>query len=215
MIKDLLLYGAGGAGREMAYSLSLGDTWKVKGFIDDTKKPETIIDTLPIVGGIEWLKNYNGNVAICIVGNPQIKKKLINNIKALCHGITFPVVISPYSFVPQSVELEMGEGAIVAQIFNHLTPGMKVGKFVWINSYNTLGHNAIIGDYTTLYSNIMMGGESQIGEYCVVGTGTIIKPGVKIGNNVTIGAGTLVIKDIPDNVVIVGSPAKIIKQKEL
>ncbi|MBA7561971.1 hypothetical protein ES695_16675 [Candidatus Atribacteria bacterium 1244-E10-H5-B2] len=37
---------------------------------------------------------------------------------------------------------------------------------------------------------------------------------IKIGKNVTIGAGSVVIKDIPDNVIAVGNPAKIIKSKE-
>ncbi len=37
--------------------------------------------------------------------------------------------------------------------------------------------------------------------------------GIKIGKNVTIGAGSVVIKDIPDNVIALGNPAKIIKSK--
>lgn len=51
-----------------------------------------------------------------------------------------------------------------------------------------------------------------IGNNVWVGGGTIICPGVKIGNNVTIGAGSVVAKDIPDNVIAVGNPCKVIKK---
>ena len=40
----------------------------------------------------------------------------------------------------------------------------------------------------------------------------IVLPGVTIGNGVVIGAGSIVTKDVPDNVVIAGTPAKIIKE---
>lgn len=43
----------------------------------------------------------------------------------------------------------------------------------------------------------------------------VINPGVKIGNNVVIASGAVVTKDVPDNVVIGGNPAKIIKYVEI
>ncbi len=53
-----------------------------------------------------------------------------------------------------------------------------------------------------------------IGDNCYISTGVTILGPVKIGNNVTIGAGAVVTKDIPDNAVVTGVPAKIIKIKE-
>ena len=52
----------------------------------------------------------------------------------------------------------------------------------------------------------------SIGNNVWVGGGTMICPGVKIGDNVTIGAGSVVTKNIPDNVVAVGNPCKVIKK---
>ena len=54
----------------------------------------------------------------------------------------------------------------------------------------------------------------KIGDRCWIGANSIILPGVTIGNNVVIGAGSVVTKDIPDNVVAVGSPAKIIRENK-
>ena len=54
----------------------------------------------------------------------------------------------------------------------------------------------------------------DIGDNCYIGTGAVILGPIKIGNNVTIGANSTVIHDVPDNAVVVGSPAKIIKYKK-
>lgn len=52
-----------------------------------------------------------------------------------------------------------------------------------------------------------------VGDNCYFGTGCTILGPCKIGNNVTVGAGAVVIKDIPDNAIVAGVPAKIIKYK--
>ena len=56
-------------------------------------------------------------------------------------------------------------------------------------------------------------GTINIGELSFIGIGDTIIQSIKIGKNVAIGAGSVIIKDIPDNVIAVGNPAKIIKGK--
>ena len=53
----------------------------------------------------------------------------------------------------------------------------------------------------------------KIDELSFIGIGSSIIQGVKVGKNVTIGAGSVIIKDIPDNAVVVGNPGKVIKNK--
>ncbi|MFQ7342722.1 MAG: serine O-acetyltransferase, partial [Turicibacter sp.] len=50
-----------------------------------------------------------------------------------------------------------------------------------------------------------------IGDNCIIGAGAKIVGNVKVGNNVKIGANAVVVKDVPDNVIVAGVPAKIIK----
>lgn len=50
----------------------------------------------------------------------------------------------------------------------------------------------------------------QVGSHVFIGVNTIVMPGVKIGSNVVIGAGSVVTKDIPDNAVAIGVPAKVV-----
>ena len=88
-----------------------------------------------------------------------------------------------------------------------------------------IGHRRIdnfthIGKNCTILPMVIIGKkqpgpcENTIGDNCYIGIGVSILGPVVIGNNVTIGAGSVVIKDIPDNAVVAGVPAKIIKMQE-
>lgn len=64
------------------------------------------------------------------------------------------------------------------------------------------------------YKNIVKYGKINIGNNCFVGAKSILLPGAGIGNNSIIAAGSVVTKKFPDNVVVGGNPAKIIKTTE-
>ena len=78
--------------------------------------------------------------------------------------------------------------------------------------------DAIIGSNCILEQNVTIGGRSglttlpKIGNNVMIGAGAAVIGPVIVGNNVQIGAGAVVVKDIPDNCVVVGVPAKIIKK---
>ena len=67
-------------------------------------------------------------------------------------------------------------------------------------------------DATTRISGLEYGKEVKIGDNVWIGGSAVIVPGVTIGNNVVVAAGAVVTKDVPDNVVVGGNPAKIIKE---
>jgi len=55
-----------------------------------------------------------------------------------------------------------------------------------------------------------LAGNVHVGEFSFFGANAVIREGVKIGKNVLVGAGSVVIKDVPDNQIVVGNPAKIL-----
>ena len=72
----------------------------------------------------------------------------------------------------------------------------------------TIGKNVTINKGATILSP----GKVVIEENAWIGIGAIICPGVTIGRNAVVAAGAVVTKDVPDNVVVAGVPAKIIKK---
>lgn len=218
-MNSIFIYGAGGAGRELAFNLSMGAFWRVAGFIDDTpeKKGKTI-NRIPVLGGMEYLQGFDHGrakqrprVAVAIVDSPKIKRQIIQKLMDICY-VEFPIICVPHNLVSPFVEI--GEGTLIAQPFNYIPSDSKIGQFVWINSYSGIGHDSQIGDYTTLFSRINVGGGVIIGHDCVIGSGVTIRPYTKIGNNVVIGGGSVVVKDVPDNLIVAGNPAKVLKENK-
>lgn len=86
--------------------------------------------------------------------------------------------------------------------------------------YRRIGPSSKIGVGCTILPNVLLGkkhpGECSIviGDNCYIATNVTILGPVIIGNNVTIGAGSVVLSDIPDNAIVAGVPAKVIKMKE-
>ena len=108
--------------------------------------------------------------------------------------------------------------------------GMKIGKECSINTWNFLDECYLIeignhvqitagvrifthgGGYVLrdLRSNFDCFGKVHIGNNVYIGNNAMIMPGITIGNNVVIAAGAIVTKNIPDDVVVAGNPAKIV-----
>lgn len=87
------------------------------------------------------------------------------------------------------------------KIGNNVFFGPRVGVY-------TAGHPIDPDVRNTL---LEFGKEIKIGNNVWVGGNTVINPGVTIGNNVVIGSGSIVTKDIPDNVIAVGNPCKVLR----
>lgn len=101
----------------------------------------------------------------------------------------------------------MGPGSILAAY-------SILGNQVSINRNATVGHHSNISNFATLNPGCNIAGFCQIGEGVTVGMGANIIDGRKIGRNSVIGAGSLVTKDIPENVVAYGVPAKVVRDKK-
>jgi acetyltransferase-like isoleucine patch superfamily enzyme len=70
----------------------------------------------------------------------------------------------------------------------------------------------VIAEFVELCPGVHISGNCKIGKLTFIGTNATILPNITIGKNVIVGAGALVTKDLPDNVLAMGSPAKVIKQ---
>ncbi|OZS76950.1 transferase [Tetzosporium hominis] len=209
-MKDIVIIGSGGFGREVAWLIDeinkVEDTWNLLGFIDDNHSVQgTEVNGVKVLGGTDWLMDKSINV-VCAIGDPVIKKKVLSELESTNN--TFPVLIDP--LVRYSQTVEFGEGSIICAE-NTLTTNIKVGKHVIINLDCTIGHDATIGDYSTILPSVNVSGETLIGECVSMGTSSSIIQGVSIGENTVVGAGAVVVKDLPANCTAVGAPAKAIK----
>jgi acetyltransferase-like isoleucine patch superfamily enzyme len=89
---------------------------------------------------------------------------------------------------------------------------LEIGKYCKITSgVHILTHDYSRSVLRLKYKEIIDSAKyTKIGDNVFIGIRSIILPGVTIGNNIIIGAGSVVVRDIPDDVVVGGNPAKII-----
>lgn len=212
-MKDIAIYGAGGFGREVLTLINAANkscpTWKFIGFFDDGKIRGEIVNGYPILGGINELNEWSTPIALVIaVGSPKIKKKIIRNINNL--SIDFPTIIHPTVLVGDKDSVNIGRGCIICAN-NIITTNAIIGDFVILNLACTVGHDTKIGNYSSFMPTCNISGEVIIGESVYCGTGAKIINQIKVEDNSTIGAGAVVIHDVPDNAVVAGVPAKVIK----
>ena len=88
-----------------------------------------------------------------------------------------------------------------------------IGDGTKIDTFVHVAHNVIIGKNCEIVAGTILGGSFSIGDKCFLGMKSRIKNNIKIGNNVIVAAGAVVIKDVPNDDIVAGTPTKSIKDK--
>lgn len=147
---------------------------------------------------------------------------------------TRPTELKKRETLMKEMFAEIGENCYIEPPFYANWGGKHVhlGKNIYFNFGTTLVDDThiYIGDYTMFGPNVNVATAGHpilpearqkgyqynmpvhIGKNCWIGAGVIILPGITIGDNVVVGAGSVVTKDLPDNVIAVGNPCKILRE---
>jgi sugar O-acyltransferase (sialic acid O-acetyltransferase NeuD family) len=206
MKKPLLIYGAGGLGREILALLRSLPEWEPIGFIDDLQEPNTYIKDLEIVGDISVLKSMKYPIYIVLaMGDPLIKKKVEAQLKEF--AVQYPVLIHPSVILQDPTSIAIGTGCVIGA-GSVLTTDIHIGNHVLINLNSTIGHDTKIGDYTSIMCGVNIAGEVNVGQSVLIGSGANILNRVSVGNNTQVGMGSVVLKDVSASVTVAGVPAK-------
>jgi sugar O-acyltransferase (sialic acid O-acetyltransferase NeuD family) len=209
----MLIIGAKGFAKEVLEVCHQNGDNKSIAFYDDVNEDigDVLYNQFPILHSVEQAKIYFktvDNQFTVGIGNPVLREKLTSKFSSI--GGVLTSTISKFSEIG-SFEVTIDEGA-------NILSGVKISNSVSIGKcpliyYNTLiTHDVIIGNFVEISPGVTILGRAMVGNLVHIGAGAIILPNVTIGNNVVIGAGSVVTKNLPDNCVAVGIPAKIIKQ---
>lgn len=207
-MKKLIIVGAGGFGREVAWLVErinkIKKTYEIIGFIDKNLVSGSKIGNYKVIGTEDVLNEFDSSTNICIaIGNAKLRKKVIEKIKKI-KQFEFPNLIDPSAIIDES---RIGKGNIICAN-NIFTVDYKIKDFCIINLACTIGHDVILDSYVTVYPGVNISGNTMINECVEIGTGSCIIQGKVINKNSIIGAGASVIRDIDEDIVAVGVPAK-------
>lgn len=212
-MKDLIIFGAGGFGREVAWSVerinAVCPIWNLLGFVDDGDSVQgTVINGYPVLGKSADIGKYPDAYFVVAIGSSRTREKIVAKLKTVNPDIRFGTVIDPD--VKMSGFVTVGEGTIICAD-TIITVNIDIGSHVIINLDCTIGHDASLGDFVTLYPSVKVSGITKIGRAVELGTGLQIIQGKSVGDYSIVGAGAVIVKDIPEKCTAVGNPAKPIK----
>nr|WP_255366271.1 MULTISPECIES: acetyltransferase [Butyricimonas] len=207
------MYGAGGFGREVLSMVeNLNEScglFNPVGFFDDGLSRGCVVNGHEVLGGMEELNAYPGNLALIVaVGSPAVKRKIVERIDN--PRVFFPSVLDQTALVGDVTRVSIGKGCIICG-GTMITTNVTIGNFVILNLGCTVGHDTVIGDYSSFMPSVNISGEVNIGESVYAGTGAKIINRLEIGAGTVVGAGAVVAKSLPARCTAVGVPAKPIK----
>lgn len=215
-MQRIVLYGAGGFGRETAYLIDLynycfpGTYWFL-GFLVDKEYyvPNQVVNGYPVLGTEEWLYENKDVHCVCTIAineaRERIQKKLMEN------GVEFETLIAPYLPMPPTAQI--GKGCVISGNVA-ISVNCVLGDGVFINNSVTLGHDVQIGSYTSVMPGTGISGGCRIGERVNIGGHSFIVPHKTVGNDATVAAGSIVFRNVREGTTVLGNPAKRIEAIE-
>lgn len=199
MSKEVCFLGAGGHAKvviEIAEDLG----FEIKGIYDQNINVNKILD-YPVSNDIESLSEKQ-NVFFAF-GNNYYRK--INSLKYKSADFN---LIHPTSVISRSAVLGNGNVVMAGAVINS---SVQIGNHCVINTSANIDHDCEIEDFVHISPSAALAGNIKVKEGAQVGIGASVKQDVTIGKWSVVGAGAVVINDVPDNVIVVGNPARIIK----
>ena len=108
-------------------------------------------------------------------------------------ALFYPPMQTLYLYTP-----DIGGGLYIQHGFATMIAAKSIGENCWINQQVTIGYKGL-------------GEPPVIGDNVTITCGAKVLGNIRIGNSVTVGANAVVIRDVPDNCVVGGIPAKVLK----
>ena len=206
--QPLIILGTHAFAEEVADLVGDCDGYELTAFAEnwDRSRCSSMLLGLPIV----WIEDLPSliktHVAVCAIGTTR-RSQFIESVTTM--GFRFGIVTHPTARVSRTSSVGAGgilsAGVVIASHTN-------IGAHVIVNRGSLIGHHTTIADYVTISPGANIAGRISIGEGTYIGIGATILNDIRVGNHSVVGAGSVVTRDVPDNVQVLGVPARITKE---
>ena len=210
----ILVVGAGGHAKVVLDILERMGMYEMVGLLDDNADRQGMSHAgHKVIGTLEalpQLRREGVQGAIIALGDNVRRRQVY--LQAEEAGFTMVSAIHPSVQVGARVVIGGGTLMVAGAVVN---ADADIGVNVILNTGATVDHDCCIGAHVHLSPGVHLAGRVSIGELTHVGIGAVVLPNRRIGKHCIVGAGAVVRDDVPDNVVVVGVPARVLKQNEV
>jgi sugar O-acyltransferase (sialic acid O-acetyltransferase NeuD family) len=175
------------------------------GFVDDTSTLHgTTIIGLPVFGAIASLPAIEHDAIVVAIGDNAARRALTERL--IASGEQLATAIHPFVSIAPSASI--GEGSMISAGALVL-PRAEIGRGVLLNTKSSVDHDSVIGDFAHVSAGATVGAHVRIGEETLIALGASVISDRSVGARTIIGGGAVVVRDIPDDVVALGVPARV------
>ena len=214
-MKNIVLFGGGPHARYCIDTIEKEAKYNIVGITDPYKEAGTDLYGYKIIGRQEALRRlireYDIYGGLITIGDNWIRKHVFDVIRSIKGDFVFVNAIHPSTLIGRDVELGVGILLMAGSIIN---PGTRIGEFCFVATGAQVEHDNIMHDFSSISAGSITGGRVEIGRFSAITLGVTVVDRLKIGENSVVGAGSLVLEDVPDNVLVYGCPAKIIRSRK-
>ncbi|MDP1808992.1 MAG: acetyltransferase [Actinomycetota bacterium] len=208
--------GAGGHAKVVLEILKLMGGYEIAAFVDPRKElwGRDVLE-VPVRGDDTLLPSLydqgirHAFIGVGTTGDTRARRKLYQKVCGL--GFEMVSAIHPQAIISPSAVIGQGVTIMAGTVIN---ADAAIGDNVILNSGAIVEHDCVIGCHVHIATGACLAGTVFVGDGTHVGLGAMVRQSINIGQNVVVGAGALVLQDIPDNMVVAGVPARILKSAE-
>ena len=160
--------------------------------------------------GLFNLINESTHFITCIGMDGYARHKISKKLESF--GLKPISLISKFAILDDLDRMGEGLSAMPGAVVHKFS---KIGDQCIFNTNSTVDHECTVGNGVHIMGGASVAGDVTIGPYSVVGTNATVLPHLKIGEGSYIGAGAVVTKDIGDYKVVIGAPAKYLRDNKL
>lgn len=204
---ELLLVGASGLAREVLSVLRTAGDRRAVAILDDAPELHGATrDGVPVVGGIDAVRDYDGSDLLLCVGRGTARNRIAERMARLgARHDQFVSVIHPSVAIPDGCDIGHGSIVLAGAV---LTASVRVGRHVVVMPNATLTHDDVVEDFATLCAGVSLGGEVRVGRAAYLGMNSSVRERVTVGAESTLGMGAALLSDLPAGETWVGVPAR-------
>lgn len=201
-MKKAYIFGASGHARVIASILDLSETEVF--FVDLAPTEGNIINEKEFFENIDLYRDSEVYIGI---GSNQIRKKIYERL--IGSNITPANCIASNAFIARDATIGNGvticPGAVIGT-------NAQIGNNTIINTLSSIDHDCVLGDHSQVTVGVNFGGNVRVGKNCFFGIKSAVVPNISIGDNSIVMAGSIVNSNVPEKVMVGGTPAQIKKE---
>jgi len=207
------IYGSGGLGREvleLSKIINKNNRWDDIVFIDDNKN-KSDCNGVKCYTFEEFIDNFKpaDSQIIIALGEPAVREVLYKKIIASSYQLA--TLIHPNVVIPKDTKIGKG---VVVNLGNYISCNVIIEDNTFLQQYVVIGHDSILQKHTVVSAFVAIAGHCSVGKSTYIGMHVPVREGISIGDNVIVGMGSCVVRDIPNDVVALGNPARGMSKNE-